>query len=171
VKHASWPVIAMAAGLALMVLAPLIVGVLPAGTLAVWSDADQAQLQRRRLIFTPPTTLLRHFAWHICRQSREPFDPVAAKARHAAAKAELDKQQARLHAAQSPHLAPRTLRLLGIVAAAIGVWGYFARATSRDPAEKCTATLPPTLAALKRRQIVKPRDAAPSPADIPPPSR
>jgi hypothetical protein len=154
VKHASWPVIAMASGLALMVLAPLIIGTLPAGTLALWSDSDQAQLQQASADFhAAHNSLADASRGTFLSKGAEPFDPVAAKARHAAAKAELDKQQARLKTAQSrPTWLLWTLRLLGIAAAAIGVWGYFrAATTSVPPAEKRQAKLPAKLEALKRR--------------------
>jgi len=136
VKHLSWPVIAMVAGLALMVLAPLIVGAAPEGTLALWSDADQAQLQKASADFHAANSAVANRSrGTFVSKGAEPFDPVAAKARHAAAKAELDKQQARLQAAQTrPAWFLWTLRLLGIAAAAIGVWGYFRAAAGSTKA-------------------------------------
>ena len=130
VKHLSWPVILMASGVGLMVLAPLVVGVAPTGTLSFWTDDDQAALQKASAEFHAINTALADGSrGTFVSKGAEPFDPVAAKARHAAAKAELDKQQARLLAAQTrPAWLLWTLRLLGIAAAAIGVWGYFRRA-------------------------------------------
>jgi hypothetical protein len=154
VKHVSGPVILMALGVGLMVLAPLVAGTLPVGTLSFWSDADQAQLQKASADFHAVNTALADGSrGTFVGKNAEPFDPVAAKARHVAAKAELDKQQARLRAAQTrPAWMLWTLRLLGIAAAAIGVLGYVRAAPpSASPAEKHQATLPPKLEALKRR--------------------
>lgn len=154
VTPASWPVIAMVAGLALMVLAPLIVGAAPEGTLALWSDADQAQLQKASADFHAANNSLANSSrGTFLGQGAEPFDPVAAKARHATAKTELERQQARLTAAQTlPTWLLWTLRLLGIAAAAVGVWGYFrGDGLPAPPAEKRTATVPPKLAALQQR--------------------
>jgi hypothetical protein len=133
VKHLSWPVICMASGVGLMVLAPLVVGVAPTGTLSFWTDADQAQLQRASAEFHAVNTALADGSrGTFVSKGAEPFDPIAAKARHAAAKAELEKQQARLRSAQTrPAWLLWTLRLLGIVAAAVGVWGYFRAPTRR----------------------------------------
>jgi hypothetical protein len=127
VWYTSWPVIAMVAGLVLMVLAPLIVGAAPEGTLALWSDADQALLQKASADFHAASNFLADVSRStFIAKGAESYDPVAAKARQAAAKAELDKQQARLKSAQSrPTWLLWTLRLLGIAAAAIGVWGYY----------------------------------------------
>jgi len=124
----------MASGVVLMALAPLIVGAAPTGSLSFWTDADQAALQKASAEFHAVNTALADGSrGTFVSQGAEPFDPVAAKAKHAAAKAELDKQQARLHAAQSrPTWLLWTLRLLGISAAASGVWGYF-RSAPIDP--------------------------------------
>ena len=138
-KQLSWPVLLMASGVGLMVLAPLVVGVAPTGTLSFWSDAEQAQLQKASADFHAVHTALADGSrGTFVGKNAEPFDPVAAKARHAAAKAELDKQQARLRAAQTrPAWLLWTLRLLGIAAAALGVWGYF-RGRDDTPAQPST---------------------------------
>lgn len=140
----------MASGVGLMVLAPLVVGVAPAGTLSFWSDANQAQLQKASADFHAVDNALADGSrGTFVSKGAEPFDPVAAKAKHAAAKAELNKQQARLRAAQTrPTWLLWTLRLLGVAAAAIGVWGYYAspnreRATqARSASEGSKRNLP-----------------------------
>ena len=123
----SWPVILMAVGVGLMVVAPLVVGALPESAVSLWTDADQAKLQKASAEYHAINNALAEGSrGKLIGQSGEPFDPVAAKTRQAAAKAELEKQQARLKAAQSrPAWTLWALRLLGVAAAAVGVWGYF----------------------------------------------
>jgi predicted ribosomally synthesized peptide with SipW-like signal peptide len=154
VKQLTPPVIWMLSGVGLMVLAPLIVGIAPTGTLSFWSDADQAALQKASGDFHAVNNALADSSQgSLVRKSGEPFDPIAAKARHAVAKAELDKQQRRLRSAQSrPTWLLWTLRLMGIAAAGFGVWGYFhADPTASTAPVKRTATLPPKLEALRRQ--------------------
>jgi predicted ribosomally synthesized peptide with SipW-like signal peptide len=154
VKQFTPPVIWMLSGVGLMVLAPLIVGITPTGTLSFWSDADQAALQKASGEFHAVNSALADGSHgSLVKKNSEPFDPVAAKARHAAAKAELDKQQRRLRSAQSrPTWLLWTLRLLGVAAAGFGVWGYFyAEPAASTDTHKRTVTLPPKLEALKRR--------------------
>jgi predicted ribosomally synthesized peptide with SipW-like signal peptide len=154
VKQLTPPVIWMLSGVGLMVLAPLIVGVTPTGTLSFWSDADQAALQKASGDFHAVNNALADGSHgSLVTKSGESFDPVAAKARHAAAKAELDKQQRHLRSAQSrPTWLLWTLRLMGIAAAGFGLWGYFhADPAATTDTQKRTVTLPPKLEALKRQ--------------------
>jgi hypothetical protein len=158
VKHNSWPVALMVAGVGLMVAAPLVVGVAPAGSLSLWSDADQAALQRASGEFHAVNTALADGSrGTLINSSGEAFDPVAAKALQVAAKAELEKQRARLKAAQSrPAWVLWILRLAGIAAAGVGVWGYLRGGSTPPQAApptggKPVATLPPKLEAIKRR--------------------
>jgi hypothetical protein len=148
----------MLAGVLLLAAAPLVVGIFPAAAASPWTDADQAALQKASGDFHAVNSILADGSrGTLAGHGDQAFNPVAEKARHSAAKAELEKQQARLTAAQSrPGWVLWTLRVVGVAAAAAGVWGYFRAAsnpmqTAPATADKRTAKLPPKLEALKRR--------------------
>jgi hypothetical protein len=133
VNRASWPVMFMMVGVGLMVLAPLVVGVLPDGAVAFWTDEDQAALQKASADFHAVNSALADGSGErFVSGQREAFDPIAARARHAAAKAELEKQQSRLNAAQTrPSWIMWLLRLMGVGLSVVGVWAYLRTASPR----------------------------------------
>jgi len=148
----------MVGGILLMLTAPFVVSVLPAGAISQWTDADQAALQKASSEFHAANNSLAAKNLDVSRsRGMETFDPVAPRSRHVAAREELEKQQARLLAAQSrPTWLLWIIRLAGVAAATIGVCQYF-RVPLMPPqaapatTSKSTATLPPKLEALKRR--------------------
>ena len=119
----AWPVVAMLFGLALIFLAPLAVSRAPAETF--WTDEDQAQYQKASADFHAASYDL-PTEGDGTRQGRRPgYDPVAAKAKYAAAKSAWEQQKSRLENAQSRWTWLRWgCQFLGAAIAAAGIWGY-----------------------------------------------
>jgi hypothetical protein len=113
----------MAAGLALMFVAPLLINLAPSR--AFWSDADQVRYQKASADFHAASYEVRDMdprrTFH--GQGGTPVDPVAAKAKYEAARAAFEAQRARLESAQSgPSWMKWLCRLAGMALAAAGAF-------------------------------------------------
>jgi hypothetical protein len=123
----------MAAGLALMFVAPLLINVTPSRVF--WTDADQVRYQKASADFHAASYEVRDMdprrTFH--GQGGTPVDPVAAKAQYEAARAEFEAQKARLESAQSgPAWMKWLCRVAGMALAAAGAY-YHLRSRTRPP--------------------------------------
>jgi hypothetical protein len=132
-----WTIVAMAIGLALMLLGPLLVGTLPAQ--AVWSDESAREYQKAASDLHEATYGAGHSheagRAHV-HKTPAPDDPTVLAARAAFA-----EQETRLNAARArPFWLEVAVRALGAIVAAVGVGGYFrAKAAAAAEAKEAKA--------------------------------
>lgn len=129
-KGTTFAAAAIVAGLVLMFVVPLAMSLLPAG--AFWTDTDSAAYQKA-------STDLHSAAYggaHDHSQGHEHASPQDSegKARLRAAKAEFERQEARLKSAQSSRgWLKLGFRALGILVAIGGVWLYVKARRTASP--------------------------------------